>query len=146
VASYPFTTRHPKVGVVDIGDYKRTTVADIPGLIDGASENRGLGHEFLRHIMRCKFLFFVLDMAGSEGRDPLDDLNSLKKELELYDPVLTTRPWCIIANKMDLPEAEDHLKKFQKKFPDITIISTCAELNEGVDEVRKVLKEKLSLY
>ncbi|MFI0347818.1 MAG: GTPase ObgE [Chthoniobacterales bacterium] len=143
VAAYAFTTRHPQVGVVDLGDYQRTTVADIPGLIEGASENRGLGHEFLRHVMRCRFLFFVLDMAGSEGRDPMDDLKALKKELELYDPVLAARPWCIIANKMDLPEAAEYLKKVKKKFKDVTIFPICAELGEGIPEIKNFLKEKI---
>ena len=143
VAAYAFTTRHPQVGVVDLGEYQRTTVADIPGLIEGASENRGLGHEFLRHVMRCRFLFFVLDMAGSEGRDPMDDLKALKKELELYDPVLAARPWCIIANKMDLPEAAPHLKKIKKKFKDITVLPICAELGEGIPEIKDFLKEKI---
>lgn len=145
VASYAFTTRHPKVGVVQLDDYLRTTVADIPGLIEGASENRGLGHEFLRHVMRCRFLFFVLDMAGSEGRDPLDDLKALKKELELYDPILAERPWCIIANKMDLPEAAAHLKRLREKYPDIDLLPICAELGDGIDGVKELLKEKIKI-
>ncbi len=141
VAPYPFTTRHPKIGVVELGDYERTTVADIPGLIEGASENRGLGHEFLRHIMRCRCLFFVLDMAGSEGRNPHDDFKALRKELSLYDPALLKVPWIVIANKMDLPEAADHLKNFKKKEPRVKVIPICAELKEGIAEVKKHLKK-----
>ncbi|MBX9743224.1 MAG: GTPase ObgE [Chthoniobacterales bacterium] len=141
VASYPFTTRHPSVGVVELGDYLRTTVADIPGLIEGASQNRGLGHEFLRHIKRCRFLLFVLDMGGSERRDPHADFCALKKELALYDEKFQEVPWAVVANKMDLPEAEKHLKKFRKCEPDALVIPLCAELGEGVPELKGVLKK-----
>ncbi|MFV0416361.1 MAG: GTPase ObgE, partial [Chthoniobacterales bacterium] len=103
VASYPFTTLTPSIGVVKLGDYERLTVADIPGLIDGAHENKGLGHEFLRHIMRCRHLLFVIDMAGTDGRNPLEDVQHLRKELDLYDPLLSRKPWSIVANKMDAP-------------------------------------------
>jgi GTP-binding protein len=143
VGSYAFTTRHPQVGVVDLEDYHKTTVADIPGLIEGAHENRGLGHQFLRHVMRCGYLLMVLDMAGSEGRSPLDDLNALRKELELYNPELAERPWCIVANKMDMPEAEANLKLFKKKFKGVTILPICAELGEGIPELKSFLQEKV---
>ena len=143
VGSYAFTTRHPQVGVVDLEDYHKTTVADIPGLIEGAHENRGLGHEFLRHVMRCAYLLMVLDMAGSEGRNPLDDLNALRKELELYNPELAQRPWCIIANKMDMPEAEANLKLFKKKFKGVSILPVCAELGEGIPKLKAFLQEKV---
>ena len=93
VAAYPFTTLHPLVGVMEFpGTYERVTLADIPGLIEGAHRNVGLGHEFLRHIMRCRLLVFVLDMAGSEGRNPLEDLASLRQELSLYNRQLAERP------------------------------------------------------
>jgi len=140
VGSYAFTTRNPQVGVVDLEDYKKTTVADIPGLIEGAHENRGLGHQFLRHVMRCAYLLMVLDMAGSEGRSPMDDLQALRKELELYNPELSLRPWCIVANKMDMPEAEVNIKKFKKEFPGITILPICAELGEGIPELKAFLQ------
>ena len=143
VGSYAFTTRHPQVGVVDLEDYHKTTVADIPGLIEGAHENRGLGHQFLRHVMRCSYLLMVLDMAGSEGRSPLDDLNALRKELELYNHELAERPWCIVANKMDIPEAEVNLKLFKKKFEGVIILPICAELGEGIPELKKVLQTKV---
>jgi len=143
VGSYAFTTRHPQVGVVDLEDYHKTTVADIPGLIEGAHENRGLGHQFLRHVMRCSYLLMVLDMAGSEGRNPLDDLNALRKELELYNPELAARPWCIVANKMDMPEAEANLKLFRKKFKGVTILPICGELGEGIPELKAFLQEKV---
>ena len=141
VAPYPFTTRHPKIGVIELDDYERTTVADIPGLIEGASENRGLGHEFLRHIMRCRCLFFVLDMAGSEGRNPHDDFRALRRELGFYDSSLLEVPWIVIANKMDLPTAAAYLTEFKKRETQATVIPICAELEEGIPEVKKYLKE-----
>ena len=143
VGSYPFTTRNPQVGVVDLEDYRKTTVADIPGLIEGAHENRGLGHQFLRHVMRCRYLLMVLDMAGSEGRTPSDDLDALRRELELYNPELAARPWCIVANKMDLPEAEENLKSFRKNYKGVTILPVCAELGEGIPELKAFLQEQV---
>jgi len=143
VGSYAFTTRHPQVGVVDLQDYRKTTVADIPGLIEGAHENRGLGHQFLRHVMRCSYLLMVLDMAGSEGRNPADDLKALRNELELYNPELGERPWCIIANKMDMSEAEANIKRFKKLYPGIPILPVCAELGEGIPELKAFLQSKV---
>ncbi len=141
VASYPFTTLNPIVGVMSLGDYRRATVADIPGLIDGAHDNRGLGHEFLRHIVRCKLLLFVLDMAGSEGRDPVADYQSLRTELKLYDPMLAERPFAIAANKMDLEGATDNLKRFKTKFRKARVIPMSANKCEGVEGVRALLDE-----
>ena len=92
VAPYPFTTLHPVIGMVELDDYRRVTVADIPGLIEGAHRNLGLGHDFLRHITRCRLLLFVVDMAGSEGRSPIADLESLRREIDLYDPHLSLKP------------------------------------------------------
>lgn len=141
VAPYPFTTLNPVVGVVDLSGYKRATVADIPGLIDGAHENKGLGHEFLRHIVRCKILLFVLDMAGSEGRDPVTDFRTLRQELKLYDPTLAARPWAVIANKMDLPSAAENLKRFRTKFRKAKILQACAEKGEGISGIKALLDE-----
>jgi len=115
IAPYPFTTLEPMVGVIEYPDFSRVTVADIPGLIEGAHEGVGLGHEFLRHIERCRVLLFVIDMAGSEGRDPTEDFKLLRKEISLYQKEMGERPYHIIANKMDLPEAEENLKRFEKK-------------------------------
>jgi GTPase len=143
VGSYAFTTRHPQVGVVDLEDYRKTTVADIPGLIEGAHENRGLGHQFLRHVMRCGYLLMVLDMGGSEARDPLDDLKALRRELELYSPELAARPWCIVANKMDMPDAAANLKRCKRKHKGITILPVCAELGEGIPELKAFLQVKV---
>src|SRR6478735_11793414 len=141
IAPYPFTTLHPVIGIVELGDYQRATVADIPGLIEGAHRNLGLGHDFLRHITRCGLLLFVLDMAGSEGRSPIADLESLRREIHLYAPRLSERPWFIVANKMDLPEAEGNLRDFQKRFPQRTIVVVSAKEGRGINEVKRLLKE-----
>ncbi len=115
IAPYPFTTLEPTIGVLEYPDFARLTVADIPGLIEGAHAGVGLGHEFLRHIERCRLLLFVIDMAGSEGRDPRDDFAMLRKEIRLYQKELAERPYLIVGNKMDLPGAEENLKLFRKK-------------------------------
>ncbi len=141
VAAYPFTTLHPIVGVVEFPGYVRATVADIPGLIEGAHQNIGLGHEFLRHIVRCKLLLFVLDMAGSEGRSPLDDLGKLREELKLYDPTLAERPWIVVANKMDLPDAAENLAAFKRRFRKREIIPISADKGEGLDVLKARLAE-----
>ena len=146
VAAYPFTTLHPLIGVMeDPRTYERFTLADIPGLIEGAHRNVGLGHEFLRHIMRCKLLLFVLDMAGSEGRHPLEDLASLRKELSLYHPMLSERPWMVVANKMDLSSAAEHLNLFQAKYPKIEVVPISASEGQGLDRLREALRVRLSL-
>ena len=116
VAPYPFTTLHPVVGVVEYPDYRRLTLADIPGLIDGAHRNVGLGHAFLRHIERTSVLLYVLDMGGVDGRTPWDDLTSLEQELELYLPGLSKRPSLIVANKMDLPDAPANLAELKQRL------------------------------
>ncbi|HEY5792365.1 MAG TPA: GTPase, partial [Chthoniobacterales bacterium] len=139
VAPYPFTTLHPYVGVVELPEYQRVTVADIPGLIEGAHENKGLGHEFLRHILRCRRLLFVLDMAGSEGRDPLDDLASLRKELDLYDVTLSGKAWSLIANKMDLPGAEENLAILRQRFGRVPILPISGKEKQGIDAVKQHL-------
>jgi GTP-binding protein len=141
VAPYPFTTLNPIVGVVEFDDYRRLTVADIPGLIEGAHRNVGLGHDFLRHIVRCKLLVFLLDTAGSEGRDPINDLQTLRRELDLYDPLLSRRPWMIVANKMDLPQAAEHLKALEQRFPDRKIVPISAQSNEGIEALKGSLQE-----
>ncbi len=141
IAPYPFTTLHPVIGVVELGDYRRMTIADIPGLIEGAHRNLGLGHDFLRHITRCRLLLFVLDMAGSEGRSPIADLESLRREIDLYDPHLSLRPWIVVANKMDLPQAKKNLRDFGKRFPQRMIISISAKEGRGINELKRLLGE-----
>src|SRR2546421_916359 len=145
VAAYPFTTLHPIIGVVEFSEYGRATIADIPGLIEGAHRGLGLGHEFLRHITRCRIFLFVIDVAGSEGRNPVEDLQQLRKELDLYDPLLSQRPWFVIANKMDLPCAEENLSGVRKKFPKIDIVTISAAKGEGIEKLKEKLEKWLEL-
>lgn len=139
VAPYPFTTRHPVVGITDCHDLRRFSVADIPGLIDGASENIGLGHEFLRHIERTRVIIYMLDMAGVDGRDPLDDFKNLQKELEAYQKGLSKRPAIILANKMDLEGSEENLVRLRKKYKKYEVFPISAELGAGTENLREVL-------
>jgi GTP-binding protein len=143
-AAYPFTTLHPMVGVLTFEDYSRMTIADIPGLIEGASENVGLGHHFLRHIERTKVLLYVVDMASTDNRDPWDDLQSLISELEIYQEGLTGRPSMIAANKMDGALAEENLKVLRSKT-DIPIFPVIAELGDGTVELVSQLREAVKL-
>jgi GTPase len=143
VAAYPFTTLHPIVGVMEFPGYRRATIADIPGLIEGAHRGLGLGHEFLRHITRCPILIFVVDAAGSEGRNPAEDLQNLRREIDLYDATLSSRPWLVIANKMDLPDAEENLKALRASFPKISILPISAAKGEGIDALKEILAEML---
>ena len=144
VAAYPFTTLHPVVGVMELPGYRHATIADIPGLIEGAHRGVGLGHEFLRHITRCPILIFVIDVAGSEGRSPVEDLQNLRKEIDLYDPMLSSRPWLIIANKMDLPNANENLETLQEKFSKVRIVPISAANGEGIDTLKKALAERMT--
>ncbi len=142
IASYPFTTLSPQIGIVEFDDLSRLRIADIPGLIEGAHENIGLGHEFLRHIERTKIIAFVLDMAGIDGRDPWDDLSSLMNELECYKKGLSRRPSVIIANKMDEKVAEEKLDILRTKsaieiFPISAIIGT--NVSSVLDRFRTLL-------
>jgi GTP-binding protein len=144
VAAYPFTTLHPIVGVIEFPGYRRATVADIPGLIEGAHRGLGLGHEFLRHITRCRVLIFVVDVAASEGRNPVEDLQNLRREIDLYDPTLSLRVWFIVANKMDLPGAKENLKALQERFPKLQILPTSAAKGEGIDDLKQALAEGIT--
>ena len=140
IAPYPFTTLTPHIGVVELPErYGRVTVADIPGLIEGAHQDVGLGHDFLRHIVRCKLLVFVLDMAGSEGREPIEDLQKLRKELDLYDPTLSERAWIVVANKMDVEGAKEKLKQFKTRYKKTEIFPVSANDGAGLE----ALKERL---
>ncbi len=145
VAPYPFTTLHPIIGVVEFSGYRRATVADIPGLIEGAHRGLGLGHEFLRHITRCRIFLFVVDVAGSEGRNPIEDLQNLRREIDLYDPLLSQRPWFVIANKMDLPGTKENLKVLRGKFPKIDIVPVSAAKGEGIEDLKKKLASWLEI-
>jgi len=144
VAAYPFTTLHPIVGVIEFPGYQRATVADIPGLIEGAHRGVGLGHEFLRHITRCRVLIFVLDVAGSEGRNPIEDLQNLRQEIDLYDPSLSSRAWFVVANKMDLLGAKESLKALQERFPKLQVVPTSAAKGEGIDALKQALATRIA--
>ena len=141
IANYPFTTLQPSIGVVEFNSLRRTTVADIPGIIEGAHENVGLGHNFLRHIMRCKLLLFVVDIAGSDMRDPIEDIQTLRKEIKLYSDELASRDWIIIANKMDLDGASMNFDVLRSRFSRIEIIGVSALTGSGIEKFKKRLEE-----
>lgn len=141
VANYPFTTLQPSVGVVDFSGFSRATVADIPGLIEGAHDNVGLGHDFLRHIMRCRLLLFVLDIAGTEERDPIEDLQTLRKEIKLYNDELAARPWLVVANKIDVEGANDRVRQIEARFPKAEVIAVSAKQGDGMANLRRRLAE-----
>src|SRR2546421_2890251 len=141
IAPYPFTTLHPQIGIVQYADYARLTVCDVPGLIEGAHRNVGLGHEFLRHVERCKVLVIVLDMAGIDGRVPWEDYKQLLKQLRLYNPALIEKPRLIVANKMDEPAAEENLKKFKRKVRKTPVLPMAAAFDEGIDKFKKEIRE-----
>jgi len=141
VAPYPFTTLHPQPGIVEYPDFKRLTVCDVPGLIEGAHQNVGLGHAFLRHIRRCKILVLLLDMAGTDNRAPWDDYAQLLNELELYDPALLEKPRYVVANKMDEPVAEENLKKFKRKVKKTPVLPISAAFDDGIDKFKKLIRE-----
>jgi GTPase len=141
IAPYPFTTLHPQIGIVEYSDYCRLTVCDVPGLIEGAHQNVGLGHEFLRHIERCKILVLLLDMAGTDNRQPWDDYHNLLHELEEYDATLIEKPRLIVANKMDEPTAEENLKKFKRKIRKTAVLTMAAAFDEGIDGFKKRMRE-----
>jgi GTPase len=141
IAPYPFTTLTPQIGIVEYSDFHRLTVCDVPGLIEGAHKNVGLGHAFLRHIERCKILVLVLDMAGTDGRLPWDDYRQLLTELELYDPALIKRPRLIAANKMDEPAAEKNLKAFKRKVRKAPVLPMAAAFDEGIPKFKDAIRE-----
>jgi GTP-binding protein len=141
VAPYPFTTLHPQIGIIEYPDFFRLTVCDVPGIIEGAHNNVGLGHEFLRHIQRCKILVLLLDMAGTDGRAPWDDYKHLLEELELYDPALLEKPRLVTANKMDEPVAEKNLKAFKRKHRKISVLPIAAAFDEGMAEFKRAIRK-----
>ena len=141
IAAYPFTTLTPQVGILEYADWKRLTVCDVPGLIEGASNNVGLGHEFLRHIERCKIIVLLLDMAGTDNRKPWDDYKQLLKELELYDPALLEKDRLVVANKMDEAIAEENLKQFKKKIKKVSVLPISAAFDQGLEKFKLTIRE-----
>ena len=135
IAAYHFTTLHPNLGVVRASDGRSFVMADLPGLIEGASEGEGLGDKFLKHIERTKVIAHVIDMSASEMRDPYEDYVLINKELEAFNEKLIKKPQIIIANKMDLPNAKEELEKFKKKVGDVEIFEVSAATNTGLQKV-----------
>lgn len=143
IADYYFTTIVPNLGVVQVKDGRSFVMADLPGLIEGASQGKGLGHQFLRHIERCRVIVHVIDMSGSEGRDPYEDYVTINKELGEYEYRLLERPQIIVANKMDGDEAEENLKKFKEKLGDQKVFPIIAPIHEGIDAVLYAVADAL---
>lgn len=139
IASYHFTTLSPNLGVVTSEDYSYT-IADLPGLIEGAADGLGLGHKFLKHIERTKIIAHIIDMSGIEGRNPYEDYLTIRKELENFSPKLIQKPEIIIANKMDIESSKKNLEEFKQKVK-VPIYEVSAIQNKGLDEVLKALKE-----
>ena len=152
IAAYHFTTLSPNLGVVKTMDNRSFVVADMPGLIEGASLGGGLGDKFLRHIERTRVLAHVIDMSAWEGRDPYSDYTIINKELESFNKKMMLKPQVIVANKMDVPGAKENLEEFKKKVKDVEIFEVSAMNNEGMDNLLIHLAdmldniEKLPLY
>lgn len=143
IAAYHFTTLTPNLGVVKTKDNRSFVVADLPGLIKGASLGEGLGDKFLKHIERTRVIAHIIDMSAFEGRDPYEDYLTINKELEDFNKKIMNKPMIIIANKMDMPEAEENLKEFKTKVKDIPIFPISAATREGIDAVLVKLADML---
>lgn len=138
IANYHFTTLKPNLGVVRVDEGKSFVIADIPGLIEGASQGAGLGHDFLKHIERTRVLVHVIDAAGSEGRDPVEDFYKINEELSQYNQKLSEKPQIIVANKIDLPGSEEGLKALKEEFEPkgYKIYPISAATKKGIDELK----------
>ena len=146
IANYHFTTLNPNLGVVDLEDAKGFVIADIPGLIEGASEGIGLGHEFLRHIERTKLIVHIVDAASTEGRDPIEDIYAINKELEAYNPEIAARPQIIAANKIDMmAEENDAIDRIRAEFEPkgIPVYPISAIAKKGIRELLYAVQNKL---
>ena len=145
IANYHFTTLSPMLGVVKV-DTASFVMADIPGLIEGASDGAGLGHEFLRHVDRCRLLLHVVDAASTEGRDPIDDIEKINEELERYNPEMATRPQILVANKCDVgveDETKARLEEYAKEH-DMKLVYVSAATRSGIDEMLRETVRLLS--
>ncbi|MGJ9457091.1 GTPase ObgE [Oceanobacillus sp. CF4.6] len=144
IADYHFTTLSPNLGVVDTSDHRSFVMADLPGLIEGASEGVGLGHQFLRHVERTRVIVHVIDMASTEGRDPYEDFMKINKELEEYDEKLMKRPQIIAANKMDMPGAKENLETFKEQIgEDYPVYEMSALTKEGLRDILFAIADSL---
>ncbi len=135
IADYHFTTLAPNLGVVKVKDGRSFVMADLPGLIEGASSGAGLGFQFLKHIERTRVIVHVIDMSSFEGRDPYDDYLKINEELRLYNEKLLLRPQIVVANKMDMLNAKENLEEFRKKLPDVEVIPISAYTKDNLDEL-----------
>lgn len=140
IAEYPFTTLRPNIGIIEHADHTRTTICDIPGIIEGAHKNAGLGHDFLRHIKRCKALAWLVDMAGADGRKPWEDYLQLRNELKAYDPAILKRRAIVLANKMDETNSAKNLERFKNEIKRVRPIPIAAAFGQGLDEVKKAFR------
>ena len=143
IGAYHFTTLSPNLGVVKVKDGRTFTIADLPGLIEGASEGLGLGHKFLRHAMRTRILAHIIDMGSFEGRNPIEDYKMIKNEYEKFSDKLKNKKEIVIANKSDLPDFDKNLEEFKKEFPDTKVISISALTHTGLDELMNYLADTL---
>lgn len=141
IAPYPFTTLQPNIGFIQLEDFSRIYIADIPGIIEGAHRNRGLGFEFLRHIERTKLLLFVLDASGIDGRNPMDDFRVLRQELTAYNSEMLNRPYLIVLNKIDTEEAADNIQQFRKEFAKeaAQIFEISALTGDGIEKLEAAI-------
>lgn len=143
IANYHFTTLSPNLGVVKIDFQNSYVIADIPGIIEGASDGVGLGLQFLKHVERTRLLVHVLDMSGSEGRNPIDDFKVIMNELEQYSEKLVEKDLFVVANKMDIESAKDNLELFKLQYPEVKVIETSAATITGIEELKYYIFERL---
>ncbi len=135
IADYHFTTIVPNLGVASTKDQRSFTIADLPGLIEGAAQGKGLGHQFLRHIERCRVIVHIVDMGAEDFRDPVEDYRIINEELDAYNYNLMDRPQVVVANKMDLEGAQENLARFKEAYPDVEVFEVTTIFQEGLDLV-----------
>ena len=145
IAEYHFTTLSPNLGVVKLKDHRSFVMADLPGLIEGASEGAGLGHKFLKHASRTRIIAHIIDMGGYEGRNPIEDYKIIRKEVENYSKKLASKKEIVIANKCDLPDFKENLKLFKKAYSNLEIYEISALNNIGIDEALIKIADTLDL-
>ncbi|HCZ2020831.1 TPA: GTPase ObgE [Staphylococcus aureus] len=147
IGVYHFTTIKPNLGVVSTPDQRSFVMADLPGLIEGASDGVGLGHQFLRHVERTKVIVHMIDMSGSEGREPIEDYKVINQELAAYEQRLEDRPQIVVANKMDLPESQDNLILFKEEIgEDVPVIPVSTITRDNIDQLLYAIADKLEEY
>ncbi|HEK4256128.1 TPA: GTPase ObgE [Staphylococcus aureus] len=147
IGAYHFTTIKPNLGVVATPDQRSFVMADLPGLIEGASDGVGLGHQFLRHVERTKVIVHMIDMSGSEGREPIEDYKVINQELAAYEQRLEDRPQIVVANKMDLPESQDNLNLFKEEIgEDVPVIPVSTITRDNIDQLLYTIADKLEEY